>query len=578
MTSFRIERFDFTSDALRAWSNRDERHRNWPVVYSLTSRESSTSGEIYVGESLSAVGRLEQHLKSDKNRLEAARVIVADEFNKSACLDLESQLIRLFAGDGKFQVLNGNDGIVDADYFDRARYQATFDAIFEQLLDQGLFTQDRDTIENSDLFKLSPFKALTPDQTSAVATILDGLFADLEAGGLSTAVVRGDPGTGKTVVAVFLMKLLCDIQNSDPTDVVERDTNFADFFVPGHAELLEGFRIGLVVPQQSLRKSVQQVFKRTPGLSPDMVLTAFEVGESDEFFDLLVVDEAHRLNRRSNQASGVQNQKFADITTRLFGTDDLTKTQLDWIVARSRHQVFLVDPAQSVRPGDIPRSQLEHVIDVARSRDRFVSLWSQLRVRGGNDYITWVDDALAGVRPEPLASPDYDLRMFTDLQAMRDEIMRRESEVGLSRLLAGYAWDWKTKKDKTAYDIELDGLALRWNQTQTDWVNSPGSIDEVGSIHTIQGYDLNYAGVIIGKDLRFDPASRHIVFDRSNYFDTKGMENNPKLGIVYTDDDILEYVKNIYRVLLTRGIRGTYVYVCDPALREYMTPMFDVVV
>jgi DUF2075 family protein len=84
----------------------------------------------------------------------------------------------------------------------------------------------------------------------------------------------------------------------------------------------------------------------------------------------------------------------------------------------------------------------------------------------------------------------------------------------------------------------------------------------------VQGYDLNYAGVIIGPDLRFDPETQRIVFDRTNYFDKKGMENNPRLGIAYSDDDILRFVSNVYAVLMTRGVLGTYVYVVDPALRE----------
>lgn len=113
-------------------------------------------------------------------------------------------------------------------------------------------------------------------------------------------------------------------------------------------------------------------------------------------------------------------------------------------------------------------------------------------------------------------------------------------------------------------------MNARWNSTQRDWINRIGSEQEVGSIHTVQGYDLNYAGVIIGEDIRYNPESGRIVFNRSKYFDVKGRENNTKLGITYTDDDILEYVRNIYCVLLTRGTLGTYVYVCDPALREHL--------
>ena len=147
--------------------------------------------------------------------------------------------------------------------------------------------------------------------------------------------------------------------------------------------------------------------------------------------------------------------------------------------------------------------------------------------------------------------------------------------MGLARVVAGYAWPWRSKRDKSAYDIELDGLRLRWNQVAVDWVNSPGSLDEVGSIHTIQGYDLNYAGVVIGKDLRYDPARGALYFDRANYHDSRGMQNNRIRGITYTDDDVLSMVRNIYAVLLTRGIRGTFVYICDSALREHLRPYFQ---
>jgi DUF2075 family protein len=169
---------------------------------------------------------------------------------------------------------------------------------------------------------------------------------------------------------------------------------------------------------------------------------------------------------------------------------------------------------------------------------------------------------------------NYDLRFFENFAEMRTEISKMDAEFGLSRLLAGFAWKWKSKTDPSAIDIEIEGVQLQWNQTQTDWVNSPTSASEVGSIHTIQGYDLNYAGVIIGEDIRFDKSTQKIVLNRKNYFDVKGKEKNTFLNIEYSDDDVLQLVLNIYRVLLTRGILGTFVYVCDPGLRDHLRPFF----
>lgn len=479
----------------------------------------------------------------------------------------------LFAGDGKFRVLNRNEGVTDADYFDRDSYRAAFAEIAEELREAGLFERSVPEIENSDLFKLSPFKALNADQAISLESLLDGLFADIAAGKQSTSVVRGEPGTGKTVVAIYLIKLLRDIARWEPTEDPVSDSVFAEYFTPENARLLRDFRIALVVPQQSLRRTIEKVFARTPGLSPSMVLTPFQVGEAADRFDLLIVDETHRLNQRANQATGVLNAKFPVINRRLFGEDDVRLTQLDWMEAQSDHRLFLVDAAQRVRPADLPRERLDRLI-AETSFDRRFHLRSQMRLAGGNDYIEYVRTLLhpgAARFLEPRTFGDYEFTLYDDLAAMRTRLAAAERTHGLARLVAGYAWPWRSRRDRSAYDISVGDLQLRWNSAARDWISSPDSVDEVGSIHTVQGYDLNVAGVIIGPDLRFDPVSRRLVFDRSHYFDTKGKENNPTLGKTYTDDELLEFVTNIYAVLLTRGMRGTLVYVCDGPLRDHLS-------
>lgn len=571
MTSFRIEEVSLRADVIAAWGRRESRFRNWPVVYTL-----SDAAKIYVGESLNAAGRFKQHLDSpSKAQLKGARVVIDETFNKSVCLDLESFLIRLFAGDGQYQVLNGNHGITDADYYRRDDYQQTFEEIFEELRSRGAFTRPIREIENGDLFKLSPFKALTQDQAVAVDDILNGLFNDIEEGRSSRIVIQGAPGTGKTVVGIFLMKLLSDIQHADTEVPTEGDSLLSEFFVAGYPELLADFRVALVVPQQSLRKSIKRVFKKVPGLHPSQVMTAFEVGEATEKFDLLIVDEAHRLNQRAAQAHGSLTAKFGKINEALFDEDRLSTTQLDWINAQSTHQIYLLDENQAVRPADLAVESTQELLKSAHKKDRVYPLTSQMRVNAGSDYVGYVRNVLSDTKTTPQEFPGYDLRFFDDLAGMRDEILRRNSEVGLARILAGYAWPWKSKKDPTEFDIELDGIKMRWNETDVDWVGSPGSVDQVGSIHTIQGYDLNYAGVIIGRDLNYDRSTGRIRFDRSHYFDRRGVANNGIRGITYTDDAILQFVRNIYCVLLTRGIRGTYLYVVDEPLRAYLRRFFD---
>ena len=562
----------FDDASMRLWALADSRATNWPVVYTLEG-----GSEIYVGETLNMLARARQHFQSEeRGRLERAHVVVDETFHKSACLDLESHLIRLFSGDAARTVLNRNTGIVNADYYRRPEYQARFDAIFEELRSRGLFTRSIAEIRNSDLFKLSPFKALTDDQAAATVDIVESLFHDLDAGVESTSIVRGGPGTGKTIVAIYLVKLLADIAAADRDEEPTGESMFDDFFTPGHRELLGSPRIGLVVPQQSLRASIRRVFEHTPNLDASMVLSPFQVGHSAQRFDVLVVDEAHRLSQRAAQAVGVQTRDFRLITERLFGADDHARSQFDWIEAQADHRILMLDELQSVRPADIPADVVGPLVARAEAESRVHRLATQMRVAAGSDYVQFIRDVLSseGERPTRPDFGEYDLRFFDDPEDMRAAILDRDDEVGLSRLLAGYAWKWRSNKDRSAPDIELDGLSLQWNRTATEWIRSKTSRDEVGSIHTVQGYDLNYAGVLIGRDVGWDGERRRLCFRREHYFDARGKANNNIRGIAYSDEDLRTFVLNIYAVLLTRGMLGTYVHVVDPELRSALRPFF----
>jgi len=571
MTDFEIADFFFKQESVLEWAMLHTYAENWPIVYTLRNRK-----EIYVGETLNAKSRMQQHLASEsKAGLTHAMILMNQKFNKSACLDLESKLIQIFAADENYKVLNGNAGIVEADYFDRQSYTESFTELFESLVKRGMLSRSVPELVNSNLFKYSPYKALTQEQAQAVAGILHQILDSQLNGGPSRIVVDGDPGTGKTIVAIYLSKLITDIANL-PTDVlVDEDSVFAEFMTPANRDLLINYRVGLVIPQQSLRTTLSKVFGKTPGLHKKMILKPFAVGTSKEKWDLLIVDEAHRLSMRANQAFPTLNTLYVDINTKLFGQDDRNLTQLDWIEAQSQSQVLLIDPAQSIKPADLPRESIDAVVTKAKSEDSYYKLTSQLRVSAGDDYVDYVSCLLSDSPRSRSAFQNYDLRLYDSFLEMRRDILQKDAQVGLSRVLAGYAWKWESKKQPDVPDIHIEGLELFWNRTDKDWINSETSLEEVGSIHTIQGYDLNYAGVIIGADIGFDPATKRVFFRRENYFDTKGILNNHQLGITYSNDDILQWVLNIYRVLLTRGIKGTYIYVCDEHLREHLRPYIE---
>src|SRR3989338_6074644 len=164
---------------------------------------------------------------------------------------------------------------------------------------------------------------------------------------------------------------------------------------------------------------------------------------------------------------------------------------------------------------------------------------------------------------QPTKDLAYELKVYDDLGQMVTAIKEQEKVHTLSRMVAGYAWKWLSKKNSTVPDIVIGDTKLFWNSKIHDWVNSPNAINEVGCIHTIQGYDLNYTGVIIGQEMSYDPIKKVIVVDKSKYLDSNGHKG------VSDPEELRRYIINIYKTLLTRGILGTYVYVVDENLRQY---------
>ena len=377
------------------------------------------------------------------------------------------------------------------------------------------------------------------------------------------------------------MKLIADY-GSGYNMTGDDDPLSADSLDTPVAEKKRHLNIGLVIPQSSLRDTIKKVFRSVDGLSVDMLLSPFDipkiVTERNTKFDLLIVDEAHRLNRFAAQANGNVLNRYRDFNRALYPGDDPEgnrHNQLDWARDCSKNVIFMLDKAQAVRPADIEASAWEDAIEGAKRNHLHFPLTSQMRMKVAEiQRYKQLINAIFGDKPITDADVpnfgDYDFRIFTDFKEMYSALAEREEECGLSRTLAGYAWPWISKNDKTdaaPYDIELDGISMRWNRTQNSWAHSSTAFQEVGSIHTIQGYDLNYAGVIIGPDVELDNSGKYRV-NRSSYYDRRGKANNTLLDEITTDDQLAEYVANIYQVLLTRGIRGTYIYAESSGLAE----------
>lgn len=553
ISSIEINSYPFSSNGSDQYSYNPYMVNSWPVVYII---KNDRIGKAYVGESTNAIKRMKDHL-TNKQRQELNELVVisCDKFNKSAVLDIESQLISYIDADKKYTLQNANAGLVDHNYYQKSQYRFVFESIWKMLLEKKYAKNPIERLDNSDFFKYSPYKSLTLDQHNSLIEVL-GLINKNEK---NTIFIEGSAGTGKTVLAVYLMKLLNtsiqDFHIDESDEIYSEQISKILEFKKRYPEP----KVAFVIPMTSLRQSLKKVFQSVKGLNGKMVIGPTEV--SRNCYDLLLVDEAHRLRQRI----GLTSYGSFDAANRLLGFDIDKGTELDWILKQSKNQIFFYDEGQSIKPTDINKQRF---IALKSKYRQNVQLVSQLRVKGGTDYINFVDNLLH-CRLEPgdntFQSATYEMNLYTSLRDLHGDILIKEKQYGLCRILAGYSWPWESKKDRTSDDIELDGLKFKWNTRHIDWINSDNAVNEIGCIHTSQGYDLNYCGVIFGNEIKFDPVSNQIEIDETQYFDKKGKQG------IQNSDVLKEYILNIYKTMMLRGIKGTFLYACDPNLRAYLS-------
>ncbi len=549
ITSFNAQ----TSEALR----HQEYGADWPVVYIINNDK-----EAYVGETVNAAIRAGQHFNNpQRRRLTQISLISDDAFNKSVILDLENYLINYMSGDGQFKLQNSNMGMHPHSYFQKDEYEQEFQKIWEELRNAQLAKNTIKEIENLDTFKYSPYKSLSLDQYKIVDAIVQKLVDYQNSGKGQTILVNGGAGTGKTVLAIYLMKLLAEAGTGKIENDIEMDPGYQ--YIAENLRKLKKMKIAFVVPMQSLRTTIKRVFGGVHSLKVGMVLSPTQVPK--DTYDLLIVDEAHRLRQRKALA---QYPSF-DNNNSKFGLGK-EGTELDWILKSSKNQVLFYDSMQTVKPSDVDMERFTTLQKQIGNKNIY-ELKSQFRCQGGADYIQYVKSILSDNPTEEKISfsNTYDFRLYDDPDVMIEKIQEKDSKYGLCRVVAGYAWPWLSKENPDAMDITIGNKSYQWNTVNKDWVNSENAINEIGCIHTIQGYDLNYAGVILGNEIKYDKKNKCIVVDKREYHDLQG-----KTALKDTKE-LKEYITNIYATLMTRGIRGTYVYACDPALREYMSKYID---
>lgn len=348
-------------------------------------------------------------------------------------------------------------------------------------------------------------------------------------GSKQVVIVDGGPGTGKSVVAVNLLAAL----NSKGRNVRYVSKNRAP------RQVIEHTLVG-----QLRRSVITNLFGGSGSF----------VDAEPEAFDALIVDEAHRLNEKSG----------------LYANEG--EHQVSEIIRAACTSIFFIDEDQRVTWKDIGRR--DDIAERARREGAevtFLRLESQFRCNGSDGYLAWLDDVL-GIRSTAnrLLDPDeYDFRLLDTPQQVQELIEARNALANRARMVAGYCWDWKSKKDPGAMDVVIPehGFGMQWNLASDEglWITARDSVRQIGCIHTCQGLEVDYMGVIIGPDLivrdgvvQTRPEERSKM-DKSLHGYKKELNENPEAA----REKANAIIRNTYRTLMTRGMKGCYVYCVD---------------
>ena len=378
---------------------------------------------------------------------------------------------------------------------------------------------------------------MVDEQKVAYERILKQATCCYREGKKQTIIVRGGPGTGKSVIAINLM--------------------------------VELTRRNMVVQYTSKNSAPREVYRRQlTGRRLHGVNNLFNGSGSyttteENTFDVLLADEAHRLNEKSGMFH------------------NLGENQVKEIIHASRCSVFFLDESQRVTMNDIgseeeirrwAEAEGSNVCDV-------LELTSQFRCNGSDGYLAWLDNALdiretAYYRFEGI---DYDFRVCDSPQEMLNLIREKNRAGGRSRVIAGYCWEWPTgtRNDANFPDIVIGDFGMSWNLENYTFALDDRSIDQAGCIHTTQGLEFDYVGILIGEDLRY--VNGRVVTDYTKRAHTdqslRGLgsliRKDPAAGRAKAD----ELIKNTYRTIMTRGMKGCYIYCCDEALADYFRAM-----
>lgn len=538
---------------------------NYPIVY-IHNWKKSEDYEVYIGESNNVVQRSKQHYADAKNKenwqnclLEsnASLYIIGHEhFNKSLTLDIENRLMLYMMSVERVKKIHNQKCNPQNKYYTENELDTIFMQVWRKLRrrDPLLFPTES-SIKDSAVFKASPLHKLTPDQKNAKEIIIQKVFESLNGKAKKQLIfIEGEAGTGKTVL---------------------NSSTFYELFEKAEEQENSSLRCCLIVNHDEQITVYEQIAQKL-GLTdkygevvckPTRFINTHNV---ENPIDVALIDEAHLLWTQGKQSYKGDNQ-------------------LQDIIDRAKVTVVMFDENQILTTEQFWEAEiLEKFRRRAKNEENYIELKSQLRMTADKETIDWIDEFTKNQKlyQIPHDNKGYEIKVFENPEDLDFEIESKANneKTALSRVVATYDWEYNTKNEpkdrlKKYWEVLIGKWHKPWNYElekelnreqkrnikSLSWAEQPHTINEVGSTFTIQGFDLNYVGVILGPSVKY--SNGKIIFDPSESFNNKAIRNRTlsdgtkkKFGETLIQHEV--------RVLMTRGVKGLYIYACDDDLRN----------
>ena len=536
---------------------------NFPTVY-IHNWQDSGDFEVYVGESNDIFKRTRQHYDAavDKSKWQRklmekdARLFIIghEHFNKSLTMDIENRLMHYMMSAERVKHVHNLRDNPQTSYYPVEELDEIFGRIWRGLRKENkeLFPTES-AIKDSAIYKASPLHKLTKEQKDARELILQKVSKALENGETRQLIfIDGEVGTGKTVLnSSTFYELYCQAEEEEKT--------LKCYLLVNHDEQITVYE--QIAEKLGLTAKYGKVVSKPT--------TFINNHSEDDPVDVVFVDEAHLLLTQGKQSYHGENQ-------------------LKDIIARARVTVVMFDENQILTTEQFWEAQiLEHYRNQAKAAENHIVLDKQLRMQADPITMDWIDSFTkkGQLKEIPHTVDGYQIKVFDDPEMLDLEIQKKakEKDSALSRVLATYDWEYSQKRKpddrlRAYWEVVIGKWHKPWNRelaaelsrkekrkiSGLAWAEQPQTINEVGSTFTIQGFDLNYAGVILGPSVKY--RNGKIIFAPSESHNNKAIRNRTLSdGTKQKFGEML--IQHEVRVLMTRGVNGMYIYACDPELR-----------